>query len=288
MTERSPLAPLAAFALAGGISLTASSAAAGIPECRDLRLEDVVQGGCELRASASCSGGCSQLGIYNKACATKLHTVCREDCTLDAEPTCTDSCTVRCSADCDRGINVVCVHNCFGECVGSCDGQCEDADDVEQCTATCEATCDGECDIQCRPLVSGDCYRHCIECCDGSCSAQANMTCQTTCQEEEFTDCERELRVECDASCEVEGALFCDGEYMLSGADMLSCVQALVERGTLEASVAGEASIGIGDAETPAVSAGCSVGRPGLPARSAGLALSCLLGLCLFGRRRGR
>ena len=97
--------------------------------------------------------------------------------------------------------------------------------------ASCEATCDGECDIKCAPLVSGACYEHCIECCGGSCGAQANMDCQTSCQEVEFEQCEHELRVECDASCSLDGALFCDGEYALSGDQVVDCVEALVERG---------------------------------------------------------
>jgi hypothetical protein len=67
-----------------------------------------------------------------------------------------------------------------------CSDQCDGASDPTQCRATCEAT--GECDSQCRPVVDGDCYTHCIECCGGSCKAQANMGCQTTCQEEEFED----------------------------------------------------------------------------------------------------
>src|SRR5262245_56649700 len=118
--------------MATSVALTAACpASAGIDECGNLRLEDVAS--CELRGSVDCTGGCSKLGIYEKACATKLHTVCRQDCTLKAEHTCTYSCTEVCSQDCNNGINVVCIHNCFGECTGGCDAYCAGKADVSQC-----------------------------------------------------------------------------------------------------------------------------------------------------------
>ncbi len=245
MTIHSPSTLLSSALLLCSV-VVPSVALAAIPECRNLRLEDVTTGGCELQASADCNVSCDRLGIYKKACATKLHNVCRTDCTLSADVTCTDECTVSCESECDRGVSITCIHNCFAECVGSCDATCSDAADPAQCRATCEATCDGECDIQCRPVVDGDCYTHCIECCGGSCKAQANMDCQTTCQDEEFESCEHEFEAECSGSCDVDGALFCNGEYMLSGPDMVDCVQALVARGTLEASVQVGGGISLG------------------------------------------
>jgi hypothetical protein len=250
---RLPVFSLLVFAALG----LDTPARAGIPECRNLRLEDVLEGGCELRASGSCTASCDRLGIYEKACATKLHTVCRQDCTLDPNATCTESCT----DECDRGVNITCIHNCFGECVGSCDAQCDSAAEPSKCRATCEATCDGECDVQCRPLVDGDCYEHCIECCGGSCKAQINMDCQETCQEEEFESCEYELEAECSGSCDIDGALFCDGEYMLSGPDMTACVQALVARGTLDVNANAEGEINVGSLSDAGGKAGCHVTR---------------------------
>lgn len=270
------------WAIALGVLFAAISAQAGVPECGNLRLEDV--GSCEVKGNVQCQAGCNQLGVYKKACATKLHTVCRSECTLSADATCTDSCTERCSADCDIGVNVICVHNCFGECVGACDVQCAAASDREQCQATCEATCDGECDIKCRPLVDGSCYQHCIECCGGSCTAQANMDCQTTCQDEEFEDCEYEFRADCDGSCSGSGALFCDGEYVLSGGEIPACVEALAARGIGTVSLSGEESF---EVKPGAASGGCSVGgAPGLAGRLAAWALLPVL----WGarRRRGR
>lgn len=215
--------------LAPGLAPFPQAALAAIPECGNVRLEDVQR--CEIRAKVNCMAGCSELGVYKKACATKLHTVCRKTCTVAANPTCTDSCTTRCSEDCSRGVNVICIHNCFRECVGSCEPKCAGAANPAQCRATCEATCDGECDIQCRPVVNASCYQHCVECCGGTCKAQANMDCQTTCQDMEFEQCERELRVNCQASCSGDGALFCDGKYILSGSDIPACAKAIVERG---------------------------------------------------------
>lgn len=237
----------------------AGSAAAGVPECRNVRLEDVAQGGCELRASADCEAGCSRLGVYKKACATRLHQVCRDECTLAPEATCTDECTEQCTSECDRGISITCIHNCFGECVGSCDVQCASASDPAQCRATCEATCDGECDVKCRPVVDASCYDHCIECCGGSCTARANLNCQTTCQDEEFESCEYELEAECSASCDVDAALFCDGEYVLAGPDLDDCIQALVAKGTLEVEVGADVDLdSLGTLGTPKASAGCT------------------------------
>lgn len=256
---------------------------AGVEECANLRLEDV--GSCEIRGNVQCEAGCSELGVYKKACATKLRTVCKSECTLDAEPTCTDECTDVCTEQCDLGRNVVCIHNCFSECSGSCELDCSDAADPAQCVATCEANCDGECDIKCKPLVEGDCYKHCIECCGGSCTAQANMSCQQSCQEEEFETCEHEIRADCSASCSGEGALFCDGEYALSGADLPACGQALLARGVDVVDVAATAEIDAG-ALGDAVGTGCSTSAGPLPAgRLAWLGVGALAFLL---RRRKR
>jgi hypothetical protein len=274
-------ARLAAASLLAALAL-ASQARAGIPECNNLRLEDVTSGGCELRGSASCSASCDRLGIYKKACATKLQTVCRQDCTFSAQPTCTDSCTESCKSDCDRGLSITCQHNCFGECNGSCDTKCEGAADQAQCRASCEATCDGECDIRCQPVIDAGCYTHCIECCGGSCTAQANMDCQTTCQDEEFETCEHELEIDCSGSCDVEGALFCNGEYMLSGPDLPGCIQALIAQGTLDANVQAQGQLSLGN--KPSV--GCSFGVPSVI--GGGSFWFALLALAGLRRRRSR
>jgi hypothetical protein len=268
-------------ALAAALLLGAPLAEAGIPECGDIRLEDVQS--CDVRGNIQCEASCGDFGIYKKACATKLHKVCREECTLDAEPTCTDECTVPCQHECDIGVPITCIHNCFAECVGSCDGSCAEATDPEQCRAECEATCDGECDVQCGAVaVEATCYQHCIECCGGSCGAQANMTCQKTCQDEQFEQCEYELRVECDGSCSGDGALFCDGEYVLAADDIPACAQALIARGDidvdLDVDVGGNGNLGLKD-----VGGGCAIGR----ATPAGGLLGSvyLFGLFALGRR---
>lgn len=236
-------------------------ARAGLPECGDIRLEDVRS--CGLRGSVQCTASCDELGVYKKACATRLQRVCSEECTLSADVTCTDSCTETCTESCDRGENVICIHNCFGECTVNCDATCDGAQDPQQCQASCEANCDAECDISCRPLVDGDCYRHCIECCDGSCTADANMDCQTTCQDREFEDCEYEFRADCMASCSGSGAIFCDGEYVLAGEEIPACVQALAAQGIadidLEAEIRGSVEDGVASIES-AAKAGCNAG----------------------------
>jgi hypothetical protein len=280
-----------AAALGLMVLLSGTAASAGIPECENLRLEEVES--CELRGSLECSASCDELGVFKKACATRLHTSCRSECTLSANPRCQDECTTTCSRDCDIGVNVTCLHNCFGECVGSCEASCAGKDDVETCTASCEATCDGECDTRCRPLVDGDCYKHCIECCGGSCTAQANMDCQTVCQEEQFEECEYEFRADCEAECTGDGAIFCDGEYVLGGTQIPRCATALYELGIaeLDLEVDGDGSIDLDDGNAvgagKAAVSGCHLAAG--PPRGGPFALVfALAGLGLLARGRRR
>lgn len=282
-----------AFSVAIGVlgSFWAESARAGIPDCENLRLEGVSS--CEIRGNIECSASCDELGVFKKACATKLHTTCRSECTLDANPRCEDECTVSCSRDCDLGVNVTCVHNCFGECVGSCDASCAGKDDPETCRASCEATCDGECDTRCRPLVSESCYTHCIECCGGSCTAQANMDCQTVCQEQQFEECEYEFRADCQGECSGDGAIFCDGEYVLGGTQIPACVRALYAEGIadLDLEVDGDGDIDLGDGTANAMGGisggGCRM-APFAPRGGAGSWLFALGALGVLARRRRR
>jgi MYXO-CTERM domain-containing protein len=262
-------------------------ASAGIEECNNLRLEDA--GSCEIRGNLDCQASCDELGVYKKACATKLHTVCKEECVLDPEPTCEDECTETCTVQCDLGKNVICIHNCFGECTGNCDVDCESAADPAQCVATCEANCDGECDIKCKPLVEGDCYKHCIECCGGSCTAAANMDCQQTCQVKEFETCEYEFRADCQGSCSGDGALFCDNEFALAGTEIPTCVAALAAQGVATA----EAVVDVGsdlNADLQEANSsggfGCSTGGERGGAGTLWGILAAALGVSVMRRRR--
>lgn len=270
------------------LCLLTAQAVAGVPECGDIRLEDV--GACEIRASVQCSASCDSIGVYKKSCATKLQKVCREECTLDAEPTCTDECTESCSEQCDLGVPITCTHNCFAECVGSCDASCEGAEDAERCHASCEATCDGECDAKCGAVVVGaSCYKHCIECCGGSCGAQANMSCQTTCQDKEFESCEYALRADCDASCSGTGALFCDGEFVLAAEDAGACVRALSLRGIAGVEGSAEGSISVdGDGLKAASKAGAGCAFSGSRSNRSYSILALVAALALASRRSRR
>jgi hypothetical protein len=222
------------------VGLTAAMpASAGVPECGNIRFEGLSN--CEVVLTGECTASCD-VGIYKTACATKLVPVCKEQCTFAAEPTCTDSCTTQCQTDCDNGVNVICSHNCFAECTVSRDADCAGATDPAQCSATWDANCDSECDAQCV-TVDGGCYTHCVECCGGSCTADANMDCQTVCQDEVFEECETELRGSCEGACSGDGALFCDGEYIISGSQIKPCVEALAAQGI---TVKAEGSVTIG------------------------------------------
>lgn len=264
--------------------MRASVSHAGAPECGGFRIEDAKS--CTIEGDLDCDLGCEQLGIYKKACATKLHKVCRTECTLDPEPTCTDSCTESCKSQCDRGISITCAHNCFGECRTACGTQCAEAADRDQCMASCEATCDGECDVKCGAVVDGDCYYHCIECCGGSCTAQANMNCQETCQDEMFEDCEYELRADCDASCSGSGAIFCDGEFVLAGSDIPDCAKALAAEG-FEVEVNAKDVVDELRSRAGSGSGLCSFGPPGASDHGGAVpAFGLLVGL-LWARRKG-
>jgi hypothetical protein len=262
---------------------TALPASAGIEECGNIRFEGLSN--CEVRVTAECNVSCSELGIYKTACATKLVPVCKEQCTLSAMPTCTDGCTTQCETDCDNGVNVICSHNCFVECTTGRDAECATADDVAQCAATWDANCDSECDIQCV-TVDGDCYQHCVECCGGSCTADANMDCQTTCQNVEFEQCEQEFRANCEGSCSGDGALFCDGEYMISGSQLPACLSALAAQG-ITVEVEGKVSIGPDGIDADAAGGLCAYSPGNKASLAAPFAMFAAAGVW-FARRRKR
>ncbi|AUX28661.1 hypothetical protein SOCE836_007420 [Sorangium cellulosum] len=268
--------------IAAGLS-AALPASAGVEACGNIRFDGLSD--CEVRVTAECKASCSELGIYKTACATKLVPVCKTECSLSAEATCTDSCTTQCQTDCDRGVNVICSHNCFVECTTERDAECAAAADPGRCSATWDANCDSECDAQCV-TVDGGCYQHCIECCGGSCTADANMDCQTTCQDEIFEECEHEFRANCDASCSGDGALFCGGRYIISGSQVPACVNALLAQGI---SVEVEAQVSIGpDGVTGDLSAGMCAVSPGSKAPLAApfAALAAAAGWLARRRRR--
>jgi hypothetical protein len=263
---------------------TALPASAGVPECGNIRFEGLSN--CEVRLSAECQASCSEFGIYKTACATKLKTVCGEQCTLSAMPTCTDGCTTQCKTGCDQGVNVICSHNCFAECTTTRDTDCATAADPANCRATWDANCDSECDAKCV-TVDGGCYQHCIECCGGSCTADANMDCQVSCQQVEFEECEQEFRVNCDGSCSGDGSLFCNGTYIISGSQIPACINALLEQGI---EVKAEANVTIGpDGIDGDVAAGLCSFSPGNKASLAApfAALAAAAGWLARRRKRG-
>ena len=263
---------------------TALPANAGVPECGNIRFDGLSN--CEVRVTAQCTAGCSELGIYKTACATKLQTVCGNTCTLSAMPTCTDNCTVQCKQDCDNGVNVICSHNCFKECTTKRDDTCAAKPDAAQCAATWDANCDAECDAQCT-TVDGDCYQHCVECCDGSCTADSNMDCQYSCQDVQFEECEQEFRATCEASCSGDGALFCGGKYIIAGSQLPTCLNALAAQGV---GVKAEGSISIGpDGINSNVTAGLCSYSPGSKASLlAPLAAAAAAAAAWITRRRKR
>jgi hypothetical protein len=115
------------------------------------------------------------------------------------------------------------------------------------------------------------------------------MDCQTTCQEEEFEDCEHELEVECSGSCDVDAALFCNGEYVLAGDDLQTCVQALVAKGTLEASAVAEVQLGGAGPSNAKASCASAPGSVDGSGGSGAIGWAAVLsGIAGWVRRRGR
>lgn len=274
---------LGLMGITAGLFTALPASAEGVPECGNIRFEGLAN--CEVRVTAECNASCTELGIYKTACATKLVPVCKTECTLSAMPTCTDECTVQCKSDCDNGVNVICAMNCFSECTTTRDASCSGKADAAQCSATWDANCDAECDAQCV-TVEGNCYQHCIECCDGSCTADANMDCQETCQNEVFEDCEHEFRANCEASCSGDGALFCNGEYIIAGSQIPTCIKALATRG-LE--VKAEASVTLGpDGLTGDAKAGFCAYTPGNKASLAAPLAALVVAAGWLARRRKR
>jgi hypothetical protein len=277
---------LIAVGIVGSALVATGSAHAGIDACGNVRLEDAND--CEIVLSGQCSASCDELGVYKKACATKLVTVCGDQCTLSADATCEDECTVQCKQDCDNGVNVICQHNCFAECTTTREADCASSADPEQCAATWDANCDSECDLQCV-TVDGGCYEHCIECCGGSCTASANMDCQQVCQEQQFEECELEFRADCSASCSGDGALFCDGEYVLSGSQLPACVEALIAEGIGSLEAEGEITLGPDGLDANGTAGFCSMGHRASLGAALPLGLgAAVLGLVARRRRRAR
>ena len=106
------------------------------------------------------------------------------------------------------------------------------------------------------------------------------MDCQTSCQDEEFESCEYEFRADCSASCSGDGALFCDGEYVLSGSEIGPCIDALIARSIGELDVQGE----VDGKLTSDAGGGCQMGAgvtPGWAAWSL-----AVVGAAFFRRRR--
>jgi hypothetical protein len=108
------------------------------------------------------------------------------------------------------------------------------------------------------------------------------MDCQTTCQDQQFETCENEFRANCSASCTGDGALFCDGEYVLSGSQLPGCAQALVNQGIGNLELKG--SVSLADLGNKAGKSSCQMGS-GLPSSGGRWAMGAL-GLAIAGVRR--
>ena len=128
----------------------------------------------------------------------------------------------------------------------------------------------------------------CEASCEGSCEAEANLDCQLECQVDGYAACELDVQGECEAACDLrEGALFCDGQFIDHGDNLIECIDALRDLLDIrvEGYVNGECDDGSCEAEAGG-SISCGVGG-----RGDGASALVLIGLAVAGasirRRRG-
>lgn len=283
-----PVLLLAPTALVGALLLWPARAQAGIDACGDVFIEAGAE--CELvPPGANCEVQCTPLSV-DAACAARLTAECSGECTADPSVDCTGSCQASCEADCTAEPGrFECSGSCQADCRGSCTATCDDDDD--ECQASCRATCSASCDVECEAVPpSAECDAQCEASCNGSCEVEANIDCQVDCQADGYVDCRVDVQGECEAACDLrEGALFCDGQFVDHGDNLIECIDAL--RDLLDIRVEGDVR---GDCDGNSCegeasgSLSCAVGDGSDEGGAAGLAL---IGLALVGasvrRRRG-
>jgi hypothetical protein len=271
--------------MAGALLLRPPVAQAGIEACGDVFIEAEAE--CELvLPGADCEVQCTPISVQ-ASCAARLTAECSGECDLDASIECTGTCQADCEAECivDPG-DFECSGSCQADCQGSCESTC---DGDGRCEASCEASCSASCEARCEGVPpSATCDARCEASCEGSCEAEANLDCQIECQVDGYAGCEVDVQGECEAACDVrEGALFCDGQFIDHGDNLIECIDALRDLLDIrvEGYVNGECDDGSCEGEAGG-SISCGVGG-----RADGASALLLIGLAVASasirRRRG-
>ncbi len=228
---RSLLRPLllsSPAALVAAVMFAPADAQAGIDACGDIFVEAEAE--CELvPPGVNCDVRCTPFSV-EAACAARLRAECAADCDADASVECTGTCRASCQAECqvDPG-DFECRGSCQADCEGGCTSSCADGD--TRCRASCQAVCSASCDGRCEGVPpSADCSGRCEASCSGSCEAEANIDCQIECQSAGYVDCQVDVQGDCQTACDLrQGALFCDGQFIDHGDNLVECIESLIE-----------------------------------------------------------
>ena len=240
--------------------------------------------------SIDCKVACEPIHL-EAACAGEAYLKCDGGCDANIDVGCTGSCEASCNADCmvEQG-EFDCQAYCQADCSGGCQAKCSSSANKTECEASCKGSCTGDCDASCRvrpPQV--DCKADCKASCTGSCHAKANVDCQVMCQSKLYVECKARLSGGCMGKCTSdEGALFCEGNYVDTGNNLDSCVEALKAKLDVQVEGYSEGMCANGTCAGEAGgSASCSAvpGARGHDGAWLGLGLMAGMGV-LFARRR--
>lgn len=243
--------------------------------------------------SIDCNVACEPIKL-EAACAGEAYLKCDGGCDVNVDVGCTGSCEASCDAECtaDPG-EFDCQAYCQVDCAGSCQASCSTSGNKSECEASCKGSCTGDCNASCRvrpPKV--DCKADCKASCEGSCHAKANAKCQIDCQSKLYVECKARLSGGCKGQCMSDaGALFCEGNYVDTGNNLDSCVEALKAKLDVEVEGYSEGMCANGTCAGEAGgSASCSAapGAPGTHNAWLGLSLVAGLGIVVARRRRSK
>ena len=228
MKIHSLLRPVSVLAL-GAATLTVMPrvARAGISACGNIDVR--ADAHCELVAQSACTTKCTDTS-FEQCCAAKLEAECNTQCDATADASCTSSCESDCSTKCTPSPGSFdCDTDCGGRCKASCSGSCSSSNNQTDCEASCGACCNDHCDTKCTAVPpSDDCTTKCNTSCSATCTAQANASCQVQCQAASYPQCKNAFVRTCTTQCnQPEGGLFCDGNYVDVGGNLVQCVDAL-------------------------------------------------------------
>lgn len=283
----------ASLAIVPALVLAPRLAHAGLEACNNIDVR--ANASCKVEVEGGCTAQCTPVSV-EAACAGKLTATCDGECSADVDIDCRATCQGSCSGKCSATEGKLdCRGDCTASCDADCDGQCAGSANASggtaSCKVKCQANCGAKCDVQCDATApTATCEGKCNASCEGSCKAKASAKCQIDCQAKLEGSCKVEIEGGCKARCQKpEGALFCDGQYVDTGNNLQSCIDALRE--TLNIQVSGSASAECSGNNCTAEAEGtasCTTSprtAPVLP----GLALFAMIGATIARKvRRGR